>query len=156
EVARYKLEHPCQPCNEIERHLGTPATAAFRRALDPDPARRFPSCCAFVRTLREPSFECLIDIPLDEESHIYYTLVEKLPSMQWEEGDSSWDKVRVWATGGRTRIRIFRYEGPGPFRLTITFQQPEPNVDQAYLALRDRLLEALDATLWQPSVEQVL
>jgi len=64
--------------------------------------------------------------------------------MQWEEGDSYWDKIRVWGEGPDAEIRIYRYESPGPFALTITIKAEEgADAETAYLSLRDKVLHAL-------------
>ena len=70
--------------------------------------------------------------------------------MQWEEGDSSYDKVRVWGESPRATIRVYRYESPGPFELTIVVQRSgDEDVEQVYRALRDKVLTALNASVWK-------
>jgi hypothetical protein len=86
-----------------------------------------------------------ICIPAREESAVRDALAQALPELQWEEGDSSYDKIRVWGAARDVAIRLYRYESPGPFQLTVTAASPSES-----LALRDRVLEALHATLWKP------
>jgi hypothetical protein len=64
--------------------------------------------------------------------------------MSWGEGDSSYDKVRGWGKSADSSISIYRYEAPGPFRLTI-----EAPSDDECEALHDRVLLALNATAWR-------
>src|ERR1700683_4993515 len=46
------------------------------------------------------AFRCRICIPREDESAIRTGLQKALPALRWSEGDSSWDKIRVW--GERT------------------------------------------------------
>ena len=99
----------------------------------------------------ERKFECRICISDSSESAISLALEKALPAMQWEEGDSVWDKIRVWGKGPDATVRIYRYESPGPFNLTIILETPEgTDAEEAYLALRGRVLRALNATVWKP------
>lgn len=85
---------------------------------------------------------------MDDESDIRRKLQQAFPSLQWEEGDSSWDKVRVWADSPELAISIYRYESPGPFRLRIFLRRPDTACDQAeFRAIREQVLVALKATL---------
>ncbi len=71
--------------------------------------------------------------------------------MQWEEGDSSWDKVKVFGEGPEAMIAVTRYEGPGPFNLRIVLKAPKgAGAKKACPALRDRVLRALKGRVWQP------
>lgn len=77
-------------------------------------------------------------------------LQKALPSLQWGEGDSSWDKVRVWGQSPAATVRVYRYESPGPFRLTIRLAPEAADVEEEYRAIRDKVLLALDAKVWKP------
>ncbi len=72
--------------------------------------------------------------------------------MQWDQGDSSWDKVRVSGKSPRSTVTIYRYESPGPFQLTMVFQQQEEEEDLEYASreLRDQVLDALRGRIWKP------
>ena len=95
----------------------------------------------------ERKFECEIDIPLADESDIRQRLQRAFPSMKWEEGDSSWDKIRVWGENPELFIGVYRYESPGSFRLRIYLRTPETSSgDGEHLAIRDKVLLALRAT----------
>jgi hypothetical protein len=91
------------------------------------------------------SFECRICCPLPDESAIRTALEKGLPSLLWEEGDSSWDKIRVSGTGADVTVGIYRYESPGPFRLTIALQKGGDLEEW-----RDRVLAALKGRVWEP------
>jgi hypothetical protein len=96
-------------------------------------------------------FECLICTSQEDESAIRIRLEKALPSLRWGEGDSSWDKVRVVGHSAVATVSVYRYESPGPFRLTISLQTPEASgVEEEYRALRDKVLLALDAKVWKP------
>jgi hypothetical protein len=96
----------------------------------------------------ERKFECQIDSPLDDESAISRALEKALPSLEWGEGDSSWDKVRVLGERPDVFISVYRYESPGSFRLQIVLRSPDVGTDEReYLALRDKVLVALRATV---------
>jgi len=100
---------------------------------------------------KEREFECRICIPHEDESAIRTSLQQALPSLRWEEGDSSWDKVRVWGESPDERISVYRYESPGPFRLLIRLQtRHEADVEEEYRAVLDKVLVALDAKVWKP------
>ena len=88
---------------------------------------------------------CRICIPVQDESAIRDALAKAIPALQWEEGDSSYDKIRVWGASGGVTVRIYRYESPGPFQLTVAAASPAVS-----LALHDQVLEALHATVWKP------
>jgi hypothetical protein len=77
-------------------------------------------------------------------------LERKLPVLRWQEGDSSWDKVRVWGKGPGTSVTVFRYESPGPFRLTIELERQEADFEHAFKELRDEVVEALNGWIWKP------
>jgi hypothetical protein len=95
-------------------------------------------------------FECRICFEASE-SAIRSKLEKALPSLQWEEGDSSWDKIRVWGTSPDTFISVFRYEGPGPFKLRIRVPTLEGiDTEQTYIALREKVLTAINANIWKP------
>ena len=85
-------------------------------------------------------------MPHDDESYIQRLLSKALPAFEWEEGDSSWDKVRVWGASGDVRVWIYRYESPGPFRLTVRLPA-SVGTEQKYRELRDQLLASLGAEL---------
>jgi hypothetical protein len=105
--------------------------------------------------MQEQVFKCRICLPTEDESNIRHALEKALPSMRWHEGDSSWDKVRVWGEGPDATVRIYRYEGPGPFDLTVTLKTPEgTDAEQACLALRDRVVLALRGKVWKPLAPQ--
>jgi hypothetical protein len=78
--------------------------------------------------------------------------------MQWDEGDSSWDKVRVSGKSPRSTVTIYRYESPGPFQLTIAFQKQdeEEDLEHAYRELRDQVLDALEGRIWKPLQPQMV
>ncbi len=89
--------------------------------------------------------------PQSDEWVMKNLLQAKLPFLKWEEGDSSWDKIRVWGQDAQTMIRVYRYESPGPFKLTIALEQQEGSeIEQSYLELRDKVLSALDGSLSKP------
>lgn len=105
--------------------------------------------------MKERKFECRICIPASSESAIRRALEKALPSMQWEEGDSSWDKIKVWGEGRDAQIGVSRYEGPGPFNLRIFIRALEgAGAEKAYLALRDTVLRALKGRVWKPLTPQ--
>src|SRR5262245_10071499 len=72
-----------------------------------------------LKPVAEQTFECRICLPSDDDSAIRFALQKAFPSMHWEEGDCVWDKVHVWGQGPDATIRVYRYESPGPFDLTI-------------------------------------
>jgi hypothetical protein len=101
--------------------------------------------------LLDREFECQICTSQEDESAIRIRLEKALPSFQWGEGDSSWDKVRVVGHSAVAMVSVYRYEGPGPFRLTIRLRAPEAaGVEEEYRAVRDKVLLALDAKVWKP------
>lgn len=55
-------------------------------------------------------------------------------------------------------VTIYRYESPGPFQLTIGFQQyaEEEDLADAYRELRDRVLKALEGRMWEPPPPQAV
>ena len=99
-------------------------------------------------------FECKICGLIESESAIRSSLEKTFPSLRWEEGDSSWDKIRVWGEGQKGDIdfiRIYRYESPGAFDLTVRLRVADGvDGEQEYLKIRQRLLDALGAHLWKP------
>ncbi len=100
--------------------------------------------------MKKREFECRICIG-SSESAIRQALKRALPSMRWEEGDSSWDKINVSGDGQNALIVVHRYEEPGPFTLSITIKTPGgASAKKAYLALRDKVLQALRAKVWEP------
>jgi hypothetical protein len=98
----------------------------------------------------EQEFRSQISLDLGE-STICRLLAGEFPSLHWEEGDSSWDKFRVWgisSEGEIALIRVYRYESPGPFDLTVRLRLPDgSNAVAAHNAIRGRVLKVLDATL---------
>ena len=101
--------------------------------------------------LLDREFECQICTSLDDESAIMHRLQEALPSLQWGEGDSSWDKVRVAGHSAVATASVYRYESPGPFKLTIRLRVTEGvDIEEEYRALREKVLLALDAKVWKP------
>ena len=108
--------------------------------------------------MKQKIFKCRICSPLDSDAGIRSTLETKLPFMQWHEGDSSWDKVRVSGKDPRSTVTIYRYESPGPFQLTIAFDQrdEQEDLERAYRDLRDQVLEALDGKVWTPLQSQTV
>jgi len=111
------------------------------------------------RDTMERAFQCAICMN-SSESVIRARLEETFPSLQWNEGDSSWDKVRVWGTseeGLVAWIRVYRYEEPGPFQLTVQLRASScSNVEEAYHDLREQILQALGAELWKPLEPQAV
>lgn len=98
----------------------------------------------------ERKFECRICLGgAAGQSGILHDLQRAFPAMQWSEGDSSWDKIRVSGKEPSASVRVFRYEEPGPFDLTIGVDAAETDLEPAYLALRDRVLAALHGKLWK-------
>jgi hypothetical protein len=77
-------------------------------------------------------------------------LQEALPLFHWREGDSSWDKVRVWGHSLAATVKVYRYESPGPFKLTISLAPEAADVEEEYRTVRDKVLVALDAKVWKP------
>ncbi len=104
--------------------------------------------------MKELEFECKICGFVESESFIRRSLEKAFPSLLWEEGDSSWDKIRVWGESQKGKIafiRVYRYEAPGAFELTIILRTPDDRSGgQLYHAVRRRVLRALDARLWRP------
>src|SRR5438876_478421 len=99
----------------------------------------------------EQVFTCRVCLPTDSESSIRMALEKAFPAMQWDEGDSFWDKVRVWGKDADRSIQIYRYESPGPFSLTITFmRQSSSNAEIEWVTFRGAVLAALHGTLWKP------
>ena len=99
-----------------------------------------------VNHTNEQKFECRICLDLSETA-IRLALQKALPAFQWEEGDCVWDKIRVIGTSPDAWIRIYRYEGPGPFDLTMRLKTPE--AEKVYLALREKILHELGGTIWK-------
>jgi hypothetical protein len=98
-----------------------------------------------------PAFKCRICIPDPDESAIRAKLQQALPSFQWQEGDSSWDKIRVWTESPIAVISIYRYESPGPFELSIRMPTPDgAESEEQSRVVRDKLLAALGAKIWKP------
>lgn len=98
---------------------------------------------------KERRFEYRVSSNISSESLIRRALERAFPEMAWEEGDSAWDKIRVSARNRQFAIRVYRYEEPGPFELTITLYG-QPNGDKAELMqarVRDKVLIALNARL---------
>jgi hypothetical protein len=91
-----------------------------------------------------PAFRCQILMDLDSEVDIRGKLREAFPDIRWQEGDSSWEKVRVWGESGDAHIRVYRHESPGPFELMIRLPTAD---DDRFVAMRDRVLAALKATV---------
>ncbi len=95
----------------------------------------------------ERTFECLIDIRLDDEDFIFKALLGIFPGLQWHRSDSSWDKIRVWGTSPAVSMGVSRPESPGPFRLWIRLRTPEPDDESATVKeMREKVLVALNAT----------
>jgi hypothetical protein len=100
--------------------------------------------------VNKEGFECRIRIGTSE-SAIRQALRRALPSMRWEEGDSSWDKINVSGEGPGALIVVHRYEEPGPFTLSITVKTRRgTGAEKAYLALLDKVLRALRGRVWEP------
>jgi hypothetical protein len=98
--------------------------------------------------ITEREFECQISIRIEIEDDICDKLRDALPAWKWQTGDSEWDKIRVWGQTADVFVRVYRYEEPGPFLLTVRLRRPEgSNAENEYHALRDMVLVALDATL---------
>jgi hypothetical protein len=98
--------------------------------------------------ITEREFECRISIRLEDEDDICRKLHKALPALKWQAGDSSWDKIRVWGQTADVFVRVYRYEEPGPFSLTVRLRRPEgSSAESEYHALRDTVLLALEATL---------
>jgi hypothetical protein len=96
-------------------------------------------------------FECRICIPRNDEDYICEQLRKALPALRWETGDSSWDKIRVWGQTADIFVRVYRYESPGPFLLTVRLGTPEASsAESEFHALRDTVLAALDASIVKP------
>ena len=105
--------------------------------------------------MKELESSCRICIPLDDEDDILHRLQNALPAFRWREGDSSWDKIRVWGETSDAAVRVYRYESPGPFDLTIRIRTPgAAGARNEYHALRDKVLVALAASLWKPLAPQ--
>jgi hypothetical protein len=105
--------------------------------------------------MKEQEFRCRLCIPLDDEHGIFTRLRTALPALRWGEGDSSWDKIRVWGEAADVMVRVYRYESPGPFDLTIRIGTPGGvGAEREYHALRDKVLVALNASVWKPLVPQ--
>ncbi len=103
--------------------------------------------------MKEQEFRCRICIPIDDEHDIFTRLQKALPALRWSEGDSSWDKIRVWGETTDVMVRVYRYESPGPFDLTIRIRTPEGDgAESEYHALRDKVLGALDASVWSGTI----
>jgi hypothetical protein len=96
----------------------------------------------------ERAFECQIDIPYQNEDVICDKLRRASPALRWQTGDSSWDKIRVWGQAAGVFVRVYRYEEPGPFDLTVRLRTPEgADAESRYHALRDTVLVALRGTM---------
>jgi hypothetical protein len=96
-------------------------------------------------------FKCRISTELDDEFEIMKKLMKTLPAWHWEEGDSSWDKVRVWGEGADAWVRVYRYESPGPFDLTVRLPVAGASaIEERYEAIREKVLETLQATVSSP------
>lgn len=103
--------------------------------------------------MKEQEFRCRLCIPLEDEDDIFTRLRTALPVLRWSEGDSSWDKIRVWGETTDVMVRVYRYESPGPFDLTICIQTPAgAGAEKEYHALRDKVLVALNASVWPGTV----
>jgi hypothetical protein len=103
--------------------------------------------------MKEPEFRCQLCIPLDDEHDILTKLRTALPALRWSEGDSSWDKIHVWGETADVMVRVYRYESPGPFDLTIRIQAlGGDGAEKEYHSLRDKVLVALDASMWSDNV----
>lgn len=93
-------------------------------------------------------FKCQISTGLEDEFEIMNKLMKALPALRWNEGDSSWDKVRVWGEDADTWVRVYRYESPGPFDLTVRLAiEGATPVEQRHEAIREKVLAALHATV---------
>ncbi len=92
----------------------------------------------------------LIESHHDDEFAMANCLAAAVPELKWDEGDSSWDKVRVWGESregaASPHVRVSRYEAPGPFELFVRAENEE-----ACLALRDRVITALGGRLHKAS-----
>ncbi len=105
--------------------------------------------------MKEQEFRCRLCIPLDDEHGIFTRLRTALPALRWGQGDSSWDKIRVWGETTDVMVRVYRYESPGPFDLTIRIPtEGGADAEREYHALRDKVLVALNASVWEPLVPQ--
>ena len=103
--------------------------------------------------MKEQEFKCRLCIPLEDEHDILTRLGSALPMLRWSEGDSSWDKIRVWGETADVMVRVYRYESSGPFDLTIRIQiTGGAGADEEYHALRDKVLAALNASVWSGAV----
>jgi len=101
--------------------------------------------------ITEREFECRISIRLEDEDDICRKLRKALPALKWQTGDSAWDKIRVWGQTADVFVRVYRYEEPGPFLLTVRLRRQESvSAESEYHALRGTVLVALDATLQEP------
>jgi hypothetical protein len=58
-------------------------------------------------------------------------------------------QVRVLGESPRSTITIYRYESPGPFKLTILFEREQEDLEHTYRKLRREVLEALDGWVWK-------
>jgi hypothetical protein len=92
-------------------------------------------------------FECRVCLALDDESAIWSALQKAFPAIEWSESDSSWDKIRVTGKGKDWTVRIYRYESPGPFLLTITLAR---GGEAECAALRAQMLSVLGGVIWKP------
>jgi hypothetical protein len=103
--------------------------------------------------MKEQEFRCRLCIPLEDEHDILTRLRTALPVLRWSEGDSSWDKIRVWGETADLMVHVYRHENPGPFELTIRIQMTGgAGADKEYHALRDKVFAALNASVWSGSV----
>jgi hypothetical protein len=101
--------------------------------------------------MKEREFRCRICIPLDDEHDIFNRLRTALPALRWGEGDSSWDKIRVWGETTDVLVRVYRYESPGSFDLMIRIRPPGgAGAEREYHSLRVKVLVALNASVWNP------
>jgi hypothetical protein len=103
--------------------------------------------------MKEQEFRCQLCIPLEDEHDILTRLRSALPMLRWSEGDSSWDKIRVCGETADLMVRVYRYESSGPFDLTVRIQiTGGADADKEYQALRDKVLAALNASVWSGAV----
>jgi len=106
--------------------------------------------------VKEQEFECKFYSLVEDESAIRRSLEKSFPSLHFEEGDSFWDKIRVWGVrqdGNIALIRVYRYEGPGAFELTVRLRIPDgANGEREYAHIRQQVLQALGGTMWKPRV----
>jgi hypothetical protein len=98
--------------------------------------------------ITEREFGCRISIRLEDEDDICRKLRKALPALKWQTGDSEWDKIRVWGETADVFVRVYRYEEPGLFLLTVRLKTPDAaSAEREYHVLRDTVLLALEATV---------